>query len=121
MPGTGPAEGHRSVGEVIKETFTAAPWSDHHDKTLEALTHAKIAHHKAYEAQLALKAASESKAKSDQAQRRLEEVRDICFECFAISRSDFVISMLLTAGKVVSVLCSFTCTRQHRRLEHVTS
>ncbi len=80
IPETGATEGHRSVGQVIKETFTAAPWSDHHDKTLEALTHAKVAHHKAYEAQQALKAASESKAKSDQAQRRLEEVRDICCE-----------------------------------------
>ncbi|BDA46829.1 hypothetical protein COCOBI_09-2820 [Coccomyxa sp. Obi] len=74
IPETGATEGHRSVGQAIKETFTAAPWSEHHDKTLEALTHAKVAHHKAYEAQQALKAASESKAKSDQAQRRLEEL-----------------------------------------------
>lgn len=76
VTGSGRDEGHRNIGQVIKETFTAAPWSDHHDKTLEALNHAKIAHHKAYEAQQALKAASESKAKSDQAQRRLAEV---CF------------------------------------------
>lgn len=59
---------------MIKDTFTSAPWSDHHDKTLEALTHAKEAHAKAMQAQASLKAAAEAKHKADTAQRHLEEV-----------------------------------------------
>ena len=59
---------------MIKDTFTSAPWSDHHDKTLEALTHAKVAHAKAMQAQASLKAASESKNKADLAQRHALEV-----------------------------------------------
>ncbi|EIE19778.1 hypothetical protein COCSUDRAFT_58507 [Coccomyxa subellipsoidea C-169] len=74
-PGTTPNEGgHRSVGTVIKDTFTSAPWSDHHDKTLEALTHAKVAHTKAMQAQSSLMAASESKNKADLAQRHAEDM-----------------------------------------------
>ncbi|KAK9918871.1 hypothetical protein WJX75_007694 [Coccomyxa subellipsoidea] len=73
-PATTPTDGHKSVGTVIKDTFTSAPWSDTHDKTLEALTHAKVAHAKAMQAQASLKAASESKNKADLAQRHAQEV-----------------------------------------------
>ena len=47
---------------------------DHHDKTLEALTHAKKAHLHAMQAQASLKAAQEAQKKNELAQRHKQEV-----------------------------------------------
>ncbi len=71
VPTTG---GNRSAGTTVKDMFASAPWESHHDKTLEALTHAKAAHVKALQAQAALKAAAESKHKAELAQRHLDGV-----------------------------------------------
>jgi hypothetical protein len=76
MATTAVPEEHKGLGTTIKEAFSSAPWADHHDKTLEALTHAKAAHMKASKAQASLKAAAESKQKAEAAQRHLAEVRD---------------------------------------------
>ena len=48
---------------------------DHHDKTLEALTHAKKAHLHAMQAQASLKAAQEANNKTETARRHKQEVR----------------------------------------------
>lgn len=47
---------------------------DHHDKTLQALTHAKKAHLHAMQAQSSLKAAQEAQKKNELAQRHKQEV-----------------------------------------------
>ena len=47
---------------------------DHHDKTLEALKHAKKAHLHAMQAQASLKNAQEAQKKAESAQRRKQEV-----------------------------------------------
>ena len=47
---------------------------DHHDKTLEALKHAKKAHLHAMQAQASLKNAQEAQKKAETAQRRKQEV-----------------------------------------------
>ena len=48
---------------------------DHHDKTLQALTHAKKAHLHAMQAQASLKAAQEAQSKTEAARRHKQEVR----------------------------------------------
>ena len=50
---------------------------DHHDKTLEALKHAKKAHLHAMQAQASLKSAQEAQKKAENAQRRKQEVSPI--------------------------------------------
>ena len=47
---------------------------DHHDKTLEALKHAKKAHLHAMQAQASLKSAQEAQKKAQDAQHRKQEV-----------------------------------------------
>lgn len=47
---------------------------DHHDKTLEALKHAKKAHLHAMQAQASLKSAQEAQNKAETARRHAQEV-----------------------------------------------
>lgn len=58
---------------VDKLTVTPVQ-QDHHDKTLEALKHAKKAHLHAMQAQASLKNAQEAQKKAENAQRRKQEV-----------------------------------------------
>ena len=59
----------------LGHSFTVTPvQQDHHDKTLEALKHAKKAHLHAMQAQASLKNAQEAQKKAENAQRRKQEV-----------------------------------------------
>lgn len=66
--------GHRGVGTAIKEMFTGAPWEARHERTMEALTHAKIAHVKAVQAQAELQAAQKARQDAELAERHRLEV-----------------------------------------------
>ena len=51
---------------------------DHHDKTLEALKHAKKAHLHAMQAQASLRSAQEAQQNAEAAQRKKQEVSLFC-------------------------------------------
>ncbi|CAK0785482.1 hypothetical protein CVIRNUC_008691 [Coccomyxa viridis] len=74
--GTGAVEGegHQGMMDKVKAAMGGAPWQDHHDKTLEALKHAKKAHLHAMQAQASLKNAQEAQKKAENAQRRKQEL-----------------------------------------------
>ena len=61
---------------------------DHHDKTLEALTHAKKAHLHAMQAQASLKAAQEAQNKTETARRHAQEVRPYSYKCDTLDAQD---------------------------------
>ena len=70
-----PEEGqNRSAGTAIKEAFTGAPWEARHERTMEALTHAKTAHVKAVQAQAELQAAQKARQDAELAERHRLEV-----------------------------------------------
>ncbi|CAL5224315.1 g6982 [Coccomyxa viridis] len=68
-------EGHAGgIMDKIKGAMGGAPWQDHHDKTLEALKHAKKAHLHAMQAQASLKSAQEAQNKAETARRHAQEM-----------------------------------------------
>lgn len=64
---------------IIQRSLTCVSvLQDHHDKTLQALTHAKKAHLHAMQAQASLRSAQEAQQKAETAQRKKQEVSIFC-------------------------------------------